>query len=90
MNITDKFRDQILTVMPELSQADAEKIATTEGCSHVTVYSHWKRLKNLEGDLTPIMISIAELAASHKKKAEKEAEREHKRLLKITRQLSAA
>ncbi len=90
MNITDKFRDQILTVMPELSQSDAAKIAGIEGCSPVTVYSHWKRLKNLEGDITPIMISIGELAASHKKKAEKEAEREHKRLLKITRQLSAA
>ncbi len=90
MEITEKFRDQILFAMPELTQVDAEKISAIERCSAVTVYSHWKRLKNLEGDLTPIMISIAELAASHKKKAEKEAEREHKRLLKINRQLSAA
>jgi len=86
MKITEIFRDQILFAMPELSQADANKIADIEGCSAVTVYNHWKKLKDCSGEITPIMMSLAQLATSYKKKAE----RDHKRMLKIQQQLSAA
>lgn len=90
MEITDKIRDQILIAMPVLSQTDADKIATIEGCSSMTVYNHWKKLKQLKkGDTltaTPIMIAISVLAISYKKKSDKD----HKRFSKITRQLSAA
>lgn len=90
MEITDKIRDQILIAMPELAQADADRIAAIEGCTPMTVYNHWKRLKQIKkGEVlmaTSIIIAISELAISYKKKADKE----HKRFSKITKQLSAA
>jgi len=86
MKITENFRDQILFAMPELAQADADKIAALEGCTPQTIYNHWKKLKDLDGDLTGIMLSLGELAASKKKVIEKD----HKRADKIMKQLSAA
>lgn len=86
MQITENFRHSIITAMPELKQTDAEKIAAMEGCSAATVYNHWKKLKDMSGDITPIMMKLASLAESYKRKAD----REHKRVLKITSQLSAA
>lgn len=86
MQITAQFRDQILFAMPELSKEDAEKIKDTEGCTTTTVYNHWKKLKELDGEISTIMLSIGELAASKKKLVDKK----HKRLQKINEQLSAA
>ncbi len=90
MQITEKFRDRILIAMPELSQADAKQIAELEHCTTMTVYNHWKRLKNLEGEISTIMISIGELAASRKPTLEKKEKSKEKRVAKIMRQLSAA
>lgn len=86
MQITEQYRDQILFAMPELSTEDAEKIAATECCSTTTVYNHWKKLKDLDGEISTIMLSIGEIAASRKKLADIK----HRRLKKINEQLSAA
>lgn len=86
MQITEKFRDKILFVMPELSQQDAKKIADIEGCSTMTVYTHWRKLKALEGEVSTIHICLAELAISKKKESKKKS---HK-LLRLQKQLSAA
>jgi len=86
MRITEKFRDRILCAMPELAQKDADKIAAIERCSFMTVYNHWRRLKELDGEVSTIMIALGELAISKKK----DAFNVHKRIEKITKQLSAA
>jgi hypothetical protein len=86
MQITAQFRDQILFAMPELSKEDADKIAGTEQCTTTTVYNHWKKLKSLEGEVSTIMLSIGEVAASRKKLVDKN----QKRMNKIHEQLSAA
>lgn len=83
MQITEEFRDQILTAMPELKAEDARQIAALEKCSETTVYNHLKRLKNLEGEVSTIMLAIAEVAARHHIK-------QKKKVARITRQLSAA
>jgi hypothetical protein len=86
MQITERFRDKILFAMPELSQQDARMIAALEGCSAVTVYTHWRKLKALEGEVSTIHICLAELAISKKKESKKKS---HK-LLRLQKQLSAA
>jgi hypothetical protein len=86
MQITENFRDSIINVMPELSQHDAERIAGIEGCTFVTVYTHWRKLKALDGEVSTIHICLAELAVSKKKESKKKS---HK-LLRLQKQLSAA
>lgn len=86
MNISEKTRDRIIFALPELSDDKAERIAATEGCSKMTVYRHFKKLKGGDTEATPIVMALAELAKSKMP----EAKKEHRRLLKIERQLSAA
>jgi len=86
MKITEQFRDQILIVMPELSADDAGKVAAVEQCTRTTVYNHWKKLKELEGDVSTIHLCLAEVAISKKKHFDKE----QRRIQKIHKQLSAA
>jgi hypothetical protein len=83
MRITEKFRNKIIDAMPELSQELAQQIADIEQCSTATVYTHWRKLKNLDGDLSTIMLTIAKVAADKKAANKKQVE-------KIMRQLSAA
>lgn len=90
MQITKKDRDDLLSVLPELPRDKADKIALINGCSSMTVYRQWKRIKQVTTrrpiDANNIIIAITELAASHKK----ESEKAHKKLLRLQRQLSAA
>lgn len=90
MKVTVKFRDQIVFALPELTLADAERIASLEGVGIATIYRAWKRLREFKAgdelEINTILISISELAASRKKIAEKN----HKRLLQSQKQLSAA
>lgn len=91
-HITEELRARILLAMPELSQANASKIATTEGCSAVTVYKYWRLLKTMTQPIEAnnILLAIAELAASMQKKKGKMEQIKHKRLRHLQQQLSAA
>ena len=86
MQVTEKTRNQILFALPELSDNEAERIATIEGCSKQTVYRHYKRLKLGDRTATSIVLALGSLAVSKMPKAKKT----HKQLLKIEKQLSAA
>ncbi len=86
MQLTEKVRHKILFALPELPDKDAEKIATTEGVSKMTVYRYWKKLKSEDVDANNITLAIASLAASKMP----EAKKKQKKLALITKQLSAA
>jgi cytochrome b len=87
MQLTEKIRKGILLYLTEITQAEADRIAATNAVGAVTVYRYWKLIRtNKPVEINNITLAIAELAASKKPKAKTV----HKRLAKITRQLSAA
>lgn len=81
MQLTEKTRKGILLFLTELSQADAERIATTNGVSVSTVYRIFKKIR--EGkpvDVDNITLALTEMAVENK--------RTHSRFEKLSRQLS--
>lgn len=90
IRITEKIRDQILFALPELPDAEANKIATINGVSRMTVFRWMKKIREMADgetiEVNNITIAIAELAASKMR----EAKRTQKKLASITKQLSAA
>jgi hypothetical protein len=87
MQLTEKIRKGILLYLSEITQVEAEQIAGTNGVGFVTVYRYWKLIRTGKPvELNNITIAIAELAASKKQ----EVEQTHKRLAKITKQLSGS
>jgi len=85
MQLTKKIHKGILLYLSEITQEEANKIASINAVGAVTVYRYWKLIRtNKPVELNNITIAIAELAASKKETVEKT----HKRLAKITMQLS--
>jgi DNA-binding transcriptional regulator YhcF (GntR family) len=68
MQITQKLRKDILFALPKLSNADAIEIATKCDVHRDTVYRAYRKLKGDDPlEATPVIIALAELAASQKK-----------------------
>jgi hypothetical protein len=78
MQLTKKNRDAILLSLKEITQEEANQIASVNAVGPVTVYKYWKLIRN------NIVLAIAELALS-KRVTQKVVE---KKLSQITRQLS--
>lgn len=87
MQLTEKTRKGILLYLTEITQAEADKIANANASASSTVYNIWKKIRTGQPvELTTVTLAIAELAASKKPKTKSI----HKRIDKITKQLSAA
>lgn len=85
MQLTKKNRDAILLSLKEITQEEANKIASVNAVGPVTVYKYWKLIRTKQPvEVNNIVLAIAELALS-KRVTQKVVE---KKLSQITRQLS--
>ena len=90
MQIDEKLRKEIASVLSSIGTEDVERIAEKCECSIDTVYRMWRKIRGLEKgrvlSTNKVVLELAELTIERKK----DSKVSENRLGKIMKQLSAA